>query len=317
MADNDTQPSLEKTLVDGLLKERKSENRWRIIRFFVWVFVALLYATLIFGPGLKLGDQGPKKPYVSLVRLKGVIMPNRSFSARKVIPQLKKAFADKKAKGVLIVINSPGGSPVQASIIHDKILQLKSRYKKKVVVVGLDALASGAYLVATAADQIYVNRDTLTGSIGVIMSGFGFNNAIAKLGISRRTFTSGVNKDRLDPFRPLNPADAAKVQRVLNQVHQNFIDDVLKGRQGRLQGDQNMIFSGDFWTGETAVKLGLVDGTGNVWEVMKSQFGVTHYKNYSTKPSLLQTLLTGMESELHLILSQNSTHISEQLEISK
>lgn len=313
MADNDTKHSLEKKLVDGLLNERKADRRWKMIRFFVWVFIILMYAALIFSPKPKFGARDLKKTYVSLIRLKGVIMSGRSFSARKVLPQLRRAFADKKAKGVLIVINSPGGSPVQASIIHDKIMQLKAHYKKKVVVVGLDTLASGAYLVATAADKIYVNRDTLTGSIGVIMSGFGFNNAIEKLGISRRIFTAGTNKDRLDPFKPLNPSDAAKMHRVLNQVHQNFINDVLRGRQGRLRGDQNMIFSGDFWTGQTAVKLGLVDGTGNVWEVMKSQFGVTHYKNYSVRPSLLRTLLNGARTELHLALMQNSTELRAQL----
>ena len=313
MADNDNKASLERTLVDALLKDRKLNRRWKIIRSFVWALIVLLYAMLIFSPSHKNGDKDIKKPYVALIRLKGIIMPNSSFSAGKVIPQLNRAFADKKAKGVVIVINSPGGSPVQASMIHDKIVQLKHKYKKKVVVVGLDALASGAYLVATSADKIYVNRDTLTGSIGVIMSGFGFNNAIEKLGITRRVFTAGNHKDRLDPFKPLNPADAAKVHRVLNQVHQNFIEDVLQARRGRLHGKREELFSGDFWTGETAVKLGLVDGTGNVWDILKSQFGVTHYKDYSVRPSFLHTLLNGARTELHLALTQNSTHLVAQM----
>ena len=310
---NNEKPTIENALVNELLKERKRDRIWRIIRTFVWVFVVLLYAVLIFGSGSKGTSGSTKKPYVALLRLNGTIMPNYSFSANKVIPQLNRAFADKKAKGVIIVINSPGGSPVQASMIHDKIIQLKHKYKKKVVVVGLDSLASGAYLVATAADDIYVNPDTLTGSIGVIMSGFGFNDAIQKLGITRRVFTAGADKDRLDPFKPLNPADAAKVHRVLKEVHQNFINDVLQGRQGRLRGDREKLFSGDFWTGETAVKLGLVDGTGNVWDVMKSQFGVTHYRNYSVRPSLLHTILRGAETQLNLALTKNSTHLSAEM----
>lgn len=315
MTDNNAdQASLEKTLINRLFKERRADRRWKIIRFSIWVLILLLFAALIFSPKQKYTSTITQAPYVSLIRLNGVIMPDRGFSARKILPRLARAFADKKAKGVLIVINSPGGSPVQASIIHDKIIQLKKKYKKKVVVVGLDTLASGAYLVATAADEIYVNRDTLTGSIGVIMSGFGFNDAIEKLGISRRVFTAGADKDRLDPFKPLNPEDAAKVHRVLNEVHQNFINDVLQSRRDRLHGDQNTLFSGDFWTGQTAVKLGLVDGTGNVWDVMKKQFNVTHYKNYSVKPSFLHTLINGIESKLPLALTQNTTHLSAQLD---
>jgi len=312
MTDNNN-TSLEKTLVDTLIKERRSDRRWKIIRSFVWAGVVLLYAFLIFSPKSKNTDASTSKPYVSMIRLNGAILPSTRFSARKVIPELNRAFSDKKAKGVVLVINSPGGSPVQASIIHDKIEQLKQKYHKKVVVVGLDTLASGAYLVATAADKIYVNPDTLTGSIGVVMSGFGFNDAIEKLGISRRVFTAGTNKDRLDPFKPLNPSDATKVHKVLNQVHQSFIEDVLQGRKGKLQGNREALFSGDFWTGTTAVKLGLADGTGNVWDVIKNEYGVTHYKDYSARPSLLQTIIGGARTELHVFLAENKTHLSAKM----
>src|SRR3990167_10566314 len=139
--------SLNDILAQSLLKERKSDRRWRNIRFFGWMFILLLYAILIFAPTPdELGTTG-KQPYVSLVRLEGIIMPDTDFSAHHVIPQLQDAFADKKAKGVVLLMNSPGGSPVQASIIHDKILELKREYNKKIIVVGEDTLASGAYLV--------------------------------------------------------------------------------------------------------------------------------------------------------------------------
>lgn len=299
---NDTNNSLNNDVVNALVADRKRDRLWKNIRFFVWIFIILLFIIALFAPTSKRFNSSSttNKPYVALIRLNGAIMPNSNFSARKVIPLLNRAFADKRAKGVVLVINSPGGSAVQASIIHDKIEQLKKKYHKKVVVVGQDVLASGAYLIATAADKIYVHRDTLTGSIGVIMDGFGFTGTIQKLGITRRVFTAGQNKDRLDPFKPLTPGDITKVHNVLNAAHQNFINDVLQGRKGKLNGNKNELFSGDFWIGQKAVQLGLADGTGNLWTVLKQQFNVTHYKNFSIRPSLIQTLMHGVDSALHL-----------------
>ncbi len=299
---------LTKELTHALMHDRKISRRWKNIRFFIWIFILLLYAILIFGPSTSsFSKKDEHKPYVSLLRLKGVIMAGNNFSARRVVPQLIKAFSDKKSKGVVLVINSPGGSPVQSAIIHDKIMQLKKQYKKKVVVIGQDALASGAYLVATAADKIYVNKDTLTGSIGVIMGGFGFTDAIEKLGITRRVFIAGKNKDRLDPFKPMTEKDKQKIQSVLDQVHQNFVQYVEQGRKGRLHGNPAELFSGDFWTGEQAVKLGLVDGTGNTWTVLKKEFGVKHYKSYSVRSSFWQTLFKDVSTQLNIgLLSQHT-----------
>lgn len=292
--------SLEKELVNSLLSDRRRERVWRNIRFVVYACILLGYLSL-FLPKLNVaGDLKKEKPYVSLVRLNGEIDPTGDFSARKVIPQLTAAFMDKRAKGVILLINSPGGSPVQASIIHDKIEQLKTKYHKTVIVMGEDLLASGAYLISTAADKIYVNDDTVTGSIGVIMDGFGFSDLMHKIGIDRRVFTAGDNKDRMDPFLPMNPADKAKLKIVLDDVHQNFIDDVEAGRKGKLNGDPKELFSGDFWTGQEAVKLGLVDGTGNLWDVAKKEFNVQRYKDYSRQPGLLEILLRGASESLHL-----------------
>ncbi len=292
---------MDEQIVKLLLDDRKRDRRWRNIRFFIMAFFTLLFLVLIFAPsGRHLGAGPIKKPYVALIHLNGTISARTPFSARKVIPLLNKAFADKKAKGVILVINSPGGSAVQASIIHDKIEQLKKKYKKKVVVLGVDALASGGYLIATAADKIFTNKDTITGSIGVIMGGFGFTEAIQKLGITRRVFTAGNNKDRLDPFKPVTPQDVTKIKSLLTMAHQNFINDVLKGRKGKLRGNKNELFSGDFWTGEKAQQLGLIDGTGNLWTILKSQFGVSHYKNYSLRPSLIDAIFKGVDSRLNI-----------------
>ena len=197
-------PTLEKQLVKSLLMDRKRDRRWRNIRFFIMISLIIFYASLLFSRPSQDVDEdnfNPKKPYVSFLELNGEITAEKSFSANRVIPELTRAFGDKHSLGVVLAIDSPGGSPVQASIIHDKILYLKHKYPdKKVVVVATDALASGAYLVSTAADKIYVNEDTLTGSIGVIMSGFGFADAIKKLGVTRRLMTAGINKARLDAF---------------------------------------------------------------------------------------------------------------------
>lgn len=299
---------IEQNLTQELLADRRRERRWRNIRWVGYMIVFLLFLIMLFfAMGFSFSSKsstGAGQPYVALIRMQGIILPGTDFSAEKMVPQLNDAFADSAARGVVLVINSPGGSPVQASIIHDKIMALKQQYKKKVIVVGEDALASGSYLVATAGDKIYVNPDTLTGSIGVIMEGFGANEAIAKIGVQRRVFTAGNHKDRLDPFQPLNPADVEKVKQVLDQVHQSFIDDVLAGRQGKLQGDSKELFSGDFWSGSQAVKLGLADDTLNLWDALQQEFNTKYYRDYSVKPSLLASIISNVGTELHLNFSQ-------------
>lgn len=304
---NDEQ--LNKELVNALIKDRRAERRWRNIRFLVRLALIGVLLMLFFS-GAK-DDVVVHRPYVSLVRLEGEIMAGHPFSVMHVVPALRKAFADKNSQGVLLLINSPGGSATQASIIHDQIVALKKKHHKRVVVVGVDALASGAYLVASPADKIYVNRDTITGSIGVIFSGFGFVDAIDKLGITRRAFTSGNDKDQLDPFRPVQPAAREKMQMVLNQVHQNFIADVKAGRGKRLDLSEQL-FSGAFWTGETAVKLGLVDGLGDYWSVMKKEFNTTHARNYTDELPLLDKMVRNIGSTLHLGLTASDPPVKAQ-----
>ena len=189
-------------LVQDLLKEKRRSRLWKNVRFICW-FVLFAYA--IFGifhllgkSGVSVSTSGDGK-HVALIRLDGMIAPDREFSAEQIVPLLKDAFADKNAKGVLIDINSPGGTPVQASIIHDAILSYKKKYHKKIIVVGEDMLTSGAYYVSVAADKIYVNPSTITGSIGVIMKGFGFVDAMKNRCGETRLYRR-LCKDRLDPF---------------------------------------------------------------------------------------------------------------------
>lgn len=313
----DNNSTLETKLIESLLAEQKSTRRWKNARFFTWVILFLLFILASMMPNFSsepaMDNGKTDKNYVALVRLSGTIAAKDSFSAAKVIPELTRAFKDKNAKGVVLLINSPGGSPVQASLIHDKILQLKEKYHKEVIVVGEDTLASGAYLVASAADKIFVNKDTVTGSIGVIMEGFGFEGAMTKVGITRRVFTAGANKDRLDPFVAVKPEDKAKIKTVLDAVHQDFINDVEQGRKGRLTGDPKELFSGDFWTGTQAVKLGLADATATPWDAMKETFGTTHYRDYSPEPSLLENVMRNVSMRFPLGLMESNAKLREVL----
>lgn len=279
-------------LVRDLLKERRADRFWKNIRFIAWfIFWICVFLSVInaFSDKSTL-KAATRNKHLALLRLNGTIAPESNFSSEQIVPLLTAAFKDKTAIGVVIDINSPGGTPVQASIIHDAIIALKKKYHKKVIVVGEDLLTSGAYYVAVAADKIYVNPNTLTGSIGVIMKGFGLVDLIKKLGIERRVYIAGNNKDRLDPFLPQNPEDVKKIQEVINEVHQNFVQAVIEGRKGKLVGDPMALFTGDFWSGEAAFKLGLVDGLGNLNSVMEQEFGTTEVKDYSESSNFFRML---------------------------
>ena len=285
-------------LAHDLLREKRADRRWRNIRFAAWfVLFAIIFVNVsgIFSSESVSGSVMHGK-YAALIRLDGMIAPGRDFSAENVIPTLKQAFSDKNAAGVVIDINSPGGTPVQASIIHDAIIAFKKKYHKKVIIVGEDMLTSGAYYIAVSADKIYVNPNTLTGSIGVVMKGFGFVDAMKKVGIDRRVYTAGTEKDRLDPFLPQSPDDVKKIQEVMKEVHVNFSNTVLEGRKGKLHGDPKELFSGDFWSGESAVKLGLVDGLGNLLDVLDKEFKTTRVKEYGESNNILKMLGVGMNS---------------------
>lgn len=288
-------------LMESILKEKRSERRWRNFRFFIWI-------TLILGLALAAWNYDSISTplvdgdYVALIRLNGTIEPGAEFSAESISPALKQAFMDEKAKGIILDINSGGGTPVQASIIHDYLLSLKKIYHKKLIVVGEDYLASGAYFIAVAGDQIYVNPNTITGSIGVIMKSFGFTELMAKLGIERRVYMSGDAKDRLDPFLPQTKSDLEKAAQLLAEVQENFNKVVLEARASKLRVDPATLFNGDFWSGSTALKLGLVDGLGNLTDVMDKEFKVMKYKDYTPSPSIFNKVAGTMGASLGTFL---------------
>lgn len=295
-----------------LIKERRSEKRWKNLRFFLIFLLLLIGIKLIFSNSESISGEN-NKGYVALVRLNGSIGPGEEFSAETVLPVLHEAFSDKQAKGVVLDINSGGGTPVQASIIHDAILELKNKYHKKVVVVGEDMMASGAYFVAVAADKIYVNPNTITGSIGVIMKEFGFPDLLKKAGVERRVYTSGINKDRLDPFLPQNKEDIAKIRQVIGEIHTNFQSVVEAGRKGKLRGNPSDLFSGDFWSGPTALKLGLVDALGNLSDVLHGEFHVSGFKDYSHEKSIVKDLMGQFGASLNLGLDGDRFKVLEHI----
>lgn len=301
------------SLVQDLLKDKRADRRWRNIRFVFWfilfAYFAYLLSRFIGGPSAVPTSSSNK--YVALVRLDGMIAPGRGFSAEDVIPILEDAFSDKNAKGVILNINSPGGTPVQASIIHDAIINFKKKYHKKVIVVGEDLLTSGAYYVAVAADKIYVNPNTITGSIGVIMKGFGFVDLMKKVGVERRVYTVGHDKDRLDPFLPQSPADMKKIQEVMGEIHHHFIQAVEEGRKGKLRADAETLFTGDFWSGTTALQLGLVDGVGNMMDVSNKEFNTSTFKEYGGTPNLFR-ILGGQVGNTFDAMSEKSRIIATQ-----
>ncbi len=288
-------------LVQALLKEKRSERRWKNFRFFAWFSLIIFFIWIAFSSNY-VSTPPLDGGYVAFIRLNGTIEPGSDFSSETVVPALKQAFTDDRAKGVILDINSGGGAPVQASIIHDAILSLKKKYHKKVVVVGEDFLASGAYYIAVAADQIYVNPNTLTGSVGVIMKGFGFTELMNKLGIERRVYMSGSAKDRLDPFAPQTKSDTDKANETLGEVQTNFNNAVLAARKGKLHADPATLFNGDFWIGTTALKLGLVDGLGNLMDTMDQEFKVSHYRDYTPSSSFLNKMAGSLGTSVGSLL---------------
>jgi protease-4 len=244
-----------------LLRQQKSERRWRVFFRLAWLGLVLAVAwVLLAHRGTPSAGNGP---HTALIELRGEIGADTEANAEALVAALKSAFEDSAAQAVVLRINSPGGSPVQSGIVNDEIRRLKAKHKKKVYAVVEEVCASGAYYIAVAADEIYVDKASIVGSIGVLMDGFGFSGLMDKLGIERRLLTAGENKAMLDPFSPLNDKQVRLTQAMLDQIHRQFIAVVKQGRGDRLK-EMPDTYSGLFWNGEEAVKLGLADALGNL-----------------------------------------------------
>lgn len=274
-------------LVQDLLRDRRSERRWRVFFRLAWFGLFLAVAWAVFVDSRIAA--APAGPHTALVEVQGEIASDADASAEAIVAGLRSAFEDAGAQAVVLRINSPGGSPVQAGIVNDEIRRLKALHGKKVYAVVEEVCASGAYYIAAAADEIFVDKASLVGSIGVLMDGFGFTGAMNKLGIERRLLTAGDNKGMLDPFSPQNERQVAYAQAMIDQIHRQFIDAVRDGRGDRLKETPEM-FSGLFWNGEQAVALGLADRTGNLDYVAREVVKAEEIIDYTPRGNLAERL---------------------------
>ena len=282
--------TIEKLLLADV-RERRAARRWRMFRSVVWMLLvgALVWALLPDDmPG---GSAGSMRPHTAMVSIKGEIADEGEGSAEYVLPALRSAMEDKGAKALVLLINSPGGSPVQAGLIHDEILRLRKLHGKPVYAVVEESCVSAAYYIAVASDKIFVDKASLVGSIGVLINGFGFVGTLDKLGIERRLLTAGENKGFLDPFSPQSDRQREHAQRMLDQIHQQFITVVRQGRGDRLKESPEM-FSGLFWTGEQAVQLGLADQLGSLDGVARDVVKAAKLVDYTNKTDLLERFAT-------------------------
>jgi protease IV len=269
-----------------LLRERRSDRRWRIFFRLAWLGLALAVAWALLS---QRWTTAPAGPHTALVELRGELDSESEANADALVAALTSAFEDAGAQAVVLRINSPGGSPVQAGIVNDEIRRLKALHGKKIYAVVEEVCASGAYYVAVAADEIYVDKASLVGSIGVLMEGFGFVGLMDKLGIERRLLTAGENKGMLDPFTPQDERQRAYAKLMIDQVHQQFIQVVRQGRGQRLK-ETPETFSGLFWNGEEAVKSGLADHFGSLDYVAREVIKAPEIIDYTPHENVAERL---------------------------
>lgn len=271
------------------LKEQKRARRWGIF-FKLLTFAYLTFLLFMLYQWRGDGDVISGGQHTALVQLDGVIDAKGEASAEKITSALQSAFKDKNTLGVILRINSPGGSPVQSGIIYDEVRRLRGVHPNTpLYVVVEDICASGGYFVAASADKIYVNKASLVGSIGVLMDGFGFIGGMDKLGVERRLLTAGENKGFMDPFSPVDPKQKEFALNMLNDIHQQFIAVVKQGRGKRLK-DEPELFSGLIWTGQRSVELGLADGFGSVESVARDVIKAEQIVDYTEKSNPVERI---------------------------
>ncbi|MEO1899053.1 MAG: signal peptide peptidase SppA [Methylococcales bacterium] len=281
---------LEKLAMAAVTEQRRA-RRWGVF-FKMLMFIYLLgIGAMAVYPKFEKSMSASDEEHTAVIDVVGVIAESEAANAQSIIDGLRKAFKDKKTKGVILNINSPGGSPVQSAYVFAEIRRLKEKYPDiPIHAVVSDICASGGYYIAAAADNIYVSQSSMIGSIGVIMNGFGFVNTMEKLGIDRRLITAGKHKALMDPFSAVNSEENQHMQSLVNNVHQQFIAAIRQGRGDRLTETEDL-FSGLVWTGEQGVKLGLADGFGSVDSVARDVLGAKKRINFTPQERLLDKLV--------------------------
>lgn len=274
------------TLAQAHLQEQRSARRWKNAWRLAW-FLLLSVLALLWWRGQPTGN--PSTPHTALVTIRGEIAAEADASAENIIAAMRSALDDGGSQALVLLINSPGGSPVQAGIVHDEIRRLRQLHGKPIYAVVEEACASAAYYIAAAADGVYVDKASIVGSIGVLMDGFGFTGLMDKLGVERRLMTAGENKGFLDPFSPQTPAQRKHAQAMLDQIHRQFIAVVKAGRGDRLK-DSPELFSGLFWTGEQAVAMGLADGLGSLDSVAREVVKAAEVIDYTRHENVAERL---------------------------
>jgi protease-4 len=278
--------TLEK-LMFATLEEQRTARRWRTFKSLAWLafFVFLLWALMHRGTP----STDKSSVHTAVIEIKGEIASGGDASAETVVAAMRSAFEDSGAQAVVLLINSPGGSPVQAGIINDEIKRLRAKHKKPIYAVVEESCASAAYYIAAATDRIFVDKASIVGSIGVLMDGFGFTGLMEKLGVERRLMTAGENKGFLDPFSPQTEKHRAFAQSMLDQIHKQFIDVVKAGRGKRLK-DTPELFTGLFWTGQQAVEMGLADQLGNLDFVAREIVKAEELVDYTRRDNVAERL---------------------------
>jgi protease IV len=284
---------LEKVALKAIEEQRRA-RQWNALFKLLWfTFAFLVLAAMLgwIGPADKeSGSRTTLGKHTAVVDVEGVISEGDKASAERLIKGLNRAFKDANTQGVVVRINSPGGSPVQAGYVNDEIRRLRAKHPDiPLHAVVQDLCASGGYYIAVAADKIYVDKASLVGSIGVIMGGFGFVGSLDKLGIERRAYASGENKDFLDPFLPENPQHRAHAQKMIGEIHEQFVKVVRDGRGKRLK-ETPETFSGLVWTGEKSVELGLADALGSTEYVAREVFKAEKLVNFTVEENYFEAL---------------------------
>lgn len=297
----DNDPRWERQLLEKLafasLKEQRAKRRWSIVFRFLVLFYLIAVLLLVVdwgGTSEKISDG----KHTALINIRGTIEATGDASADKINGALQSAFEDKGTAGVILRVNSPGGSPVQSGIVYDEIRRLRTKYPEiPLYVVVEDLCASGGYYIASAADKIFVDKASILGSIGVLMDGFGFTSAMDKLGVERRLLTAGENKGFLDPFSPQDEKQKAHAQLLLSEIHKQFIEVVRQGRGKRLKETPEM-FSGLMWTGSQSIELGLSDDFGTVDSVARDVIKVENILDYSVKENIAERVAKRLGAEM-------------------